>query len=138
MAFNFSENNFAQIAEQGYEFEVTHPFTGEGIDCYITVRGDLSPITKKFNKNLATKLQWKEIQKKQRKGNKEEPFDLEEALQVQRDQAISRVISWRGIEYKGRTLESTEEDIKLLLNDPDFSWLCEQIVEEASTSVNFS
>lgn len=137
MAFNITEMNFAQIAEEGFEFELKNPLTGDGLEVYITVRGKLSPKMKKYNKSVFNKLQAKEIQNKKR--GKDDRLDLEEAEQMQREASLARIISWKGIEIeKGKELGNTEAEFKEVLMNPDNSWIVEQIIEESDNSVNFS
>lgn len=136
MAFNITEMNFAQIAEEGFEFELKNPLTGDGLEAYITVRGKLSPKMKKYNKSVFNKLQAKEIQNKKR--GKDDRLDLEEAEQMQREAALARIISWKGIEKDGKKLGNTEEEFKEILMNPDNSWFVEQIIEESDNSANFS
>lgn len=137
MAFNITEMNFAQIAEEGFEFELKNPLTGDGLDGYITVRGKLSPKMKKYNKSVFNKLQAKEIQNKKR--GKDDRLDLDEAEQMQREAALARIVSWKGIEIeKGKELGNTEEEFKKVIDDPKNSWIVEQIIEESDNSANFS
>ena len=136
MAFNITEMNFAQIAEEGFEFELKNPLTGDGLEVYITVRGKLSPKMKKYNKSVFNKLQAKEIQNKKR--GKDDRLDLEEAEQMQREAALARIISWKGIEKDGKELGNTEAEFKEILTNPDNSWIVEQIIEESDNSANFS
>lgn len=137
MAFNITEMNFAQIAEEGFEFELKNPLTGDGLEVYITVRGKLSPKMKKYNKSVFNKLQAKEIQNKKR--GKDDRLDLEEAEQMQREASLARIISWKGIEIEeGKELGNTEAEFKEVLMNPDNSWIVEQIIEESDNSVNFS
>ena len=136
MAFNITEMNFAQIAEEGFEFELKNPLTGDGLEAYITVRGKLSPKMKKYNKSVFNKLQAKEIQNKKR--GKDDHLTLEEAEQMQREAALVRIISWKGIEKDGKELGNTEGEFKEILTNPDNSWVVEQIIEESDNSANFS
>ena len=137
MAFNITEMNFAQIAEEGFEFELKNPLTGDGLEVYITVRGKLSPKMKKYNKSVFNKLQAKEIQNKKR--GKDDRLDLEEAEQMQREASLARIISWKGIEIEeGKELGNTEAEFKEVLMNPDNSWIVEQIIEESDNSANFS
>ena len=135
MAFDIVKTNFAEIAEQGFEFELKNPLTGDGLEAYITVRGKLSPKMKKYNKSVFNKLQAKEILNKKR--GKDDRLDLEEAEQMQRDAALARIISWRGLEVDGKELGNTEEGFKQVINDPNLAWVVEQIIEEADNSANF-
>ena len=91
---------------------------------------------KKYNKSVFNKLQAKEIQNKKR--GKDARLDLEEAEQMQREAALARIISWKGIEKDGKELGNTEEEFKEILTNPDNSWIVEQIIEESDNSANFS
>lgn len=133
--FDFGVTNYAQQAEQGYEFELKAPTTGEGIGVFITVRGELSPAVKRFNKALFNKLQAKDLQRKKRK--EEDRIDLDEAEQLQRERAIARIVSWRNVVVDGKELPSTEEAYKEFLSNPDFSWVVEQINEQSNDPTNF-
>lgn len=44
MGFDLKKNNLSEQSETGYEFELVYPATGEGVDAFITVRGNESKL----------------------------------------------------------------------------------------------
>ena len=133
MAFDIKKTNLAEQAENGYEFEVKLP-DGSSTDFFITVRGNLSPKIKKYSKDLFNKMQQKELNNK-RKGKAEQPMDIEEAEATLVDSAVVRIITWRGLEEDGVTVEPTPENFKRIMTELD--WVRSQVIEESDNAVNF-
>ena len=133
MAFDIKKTNLAEQAENGYEFEVKLP-DGSSTDFFITVRGNLSPKIKKYSKDLFNKMQQKELNNK-RKGKGEQPMDIEEAEATLVDSAVVRIITWRGLEEDGVTVEPTPENFKRIMTELD--WVRSQVIEESDNAANF-
>lgn len=133
MAFDIKKTNLAEQAENGYEFEVKLP-DGSSTDFFITVRGNLSPKIKKYSKDLFNKMQQKELNNK-RKGKAEQPMDIEEAEATLVDSAVVRIITWRGLEEDGVTVEPTPENFKRIMTELD--WVRSQVIEESDNAANF-
>ena len=133
MAFDIKKTNLAEQAENGYEFEVKLP-DGSSTDFFITVRGNLSPKIKKYSKDLFNKMQQKELNNK-RKGKVEQPMDIDEAEATLVDTAVVRIITWRGLEEDGVTVEPTPENFKRIMTELD--WVRSQVIEESDNAANF-
>ena len=133
MAFDIKKTNLAEQAENGYEFEVKLP-DGSSTDFFITVRGNLSPKIKKYSKDLFNKMQQKELNNK-RKGKGEQPMDIDEAEATLVDTAVVRIITWRGLEEDGVTVEPTPENFKRIMTELD--WVRSQVIEESDNAANF-
>ena len=133
MAFDIKKTNLAEQAENGYEFEVKLP-DGSSTDFFITVRGNLSPKIKKYSKDLFNKMQQKELNNK-RKGKAEQPMDIEEAEATLVDSAVVRIITWRGLEEDGVTVEPTPENFKRIMTELD--WVRSQVIDESDNAANF-
>lgn len=133
MAFDIKKTNLAEQAENGYEFEVKLP-DGSSTDFFITVRGNLSPKIKKYSKDLFNKMQQKELNNK-RKGKAEQPMDIEEAEATLVDSAVVRIITWRGLEEDGVTVEPTPENFKRIMTELDC--VRSQVIEESDNAANF-
>ena len=133
MAFDIKKTNLAEQAENGYEFEVKLP-DGSSTDFFITVRGNLSPKIKKYSKDLFNKMQQKELNNK-RKGKAEQPMDIDEAEATLVDSAVVRIITWRGLEEDGVTVEPAPENFKRIMTELD--WVRSQVIEESDNAANF-
>lgn len=137
MAFNLSRNNLVQQAEEGYEFEVTHPDTGEGLGGFITVRGARSKTLQAFSrKKINEHLRQEQAQKAKGKPAVQTYEDLEETV-VER--AVLSVISWReitetvdGVEVQ---IPFTKERATQLFTDQP--WLRDQVLEASNDSEKF-
>lgn len=132
MAFDIAKTNLAEKAEAGYEFEVKLP-DGSPTDFFITVRGSQSPKVKAYSKKVFNQLQLKDQQAK-RKG-KERDFSLDEAEDMAVDSAVTRVITWRGLEEAGKVVEPTEDNVRRIMRDLD--WVRVQVLDEADIAANF-
>lgn len=133
MAFDIKKTNLAEQAEAGHEFEVKLP-DGSSTDFFITVRGNLSPKMKKYNKDLFNKVQMKELQAK-RRGKGEQPVDLDEAEATLIESAAARIVTWKGLEEDGKVVEPTPENIKRIMQELD--WVRGQVLEESDNAANF-
>lgn len=138
MAFSISAYDLPKIAEEGFEFEVTHPDTGEGLGGFIKVRGSRSKTLQAFSrKKINEQLRQEQAQKA--KGGKvpvQTYEDLEETL-VER--AVLSIISWReitetvdGVEVQ---MPFTKERATQLLTDQP--WLRDQVLEFSNSSERF-
>ena len=133
MAFDIKKTNLAEQAEAGYEFEVKLP-DGSSTDFYITVRGNLSPKVKKFSKDLFNQLQQKELQAK-RKGKADQPVDLDEAEETLIKSAVTRIVTWKGLEDGGKVVEPTQENFVRIMTELD--WVRKQVLDESDNDANF-
>ena len=55
MGFDLTKSNLAEKSEAGHEFEVKYP-DGSSSGLFITVRGTLSNVVKKFSKELFKRI----------------------------------------------------------------------------------
>lgn len=130
---DLAKNNFADQAEAGYEFELEHPATGEGMGAFIKVRGDRSRVVQAHARKRVTELQTKEKMAK-RKG-KDTDMSLDELEAMAIESAIVRVISWRGIAQNGEEIPFTKENAQEVFKE--HSWIREQVMENAEQLLNF-
>ena len=134
MSLDLSQNNFTEIAEEGYEFELLLPGTQEPTGAFIKVRGDQSKTVKAFNRKKFNEFKIKEQQAK-RRGKEVDELSLEEAEELAVESAVVRIISWRGIENAGESVPFTKENATEILTA--HSWIREQVIEESSQILNF-
>lgn len=133
MGFDIKQNNLSEKAETGYEFEVKLP-DGTSTDFFITVRGTMSPVVKKYSKELFNKQQVKELQLK-RKGKTNELIDLDELEETVIETAVVRILTWRGLEEDGDVVPfSKEAAIKLMT---EHAWIREQVMDQSDDAANF-
>lgn len=132
MAFDFIKTNIAELAETGYEFAVKLP-DGTPTDFLITVRGTHSAKVKAYSKKLFNQMQIKEQQAK-RKG-KESEMSLEEAEDLSIESAVTRIVSWKGLEENGKEVKFTEENARRIMRELD--WVRTQVLEESDIAANF-
>ena len=134
MGFDLAKNNFAEKAEAGYEFELMIPEINEKTGAFITVRGAESPKVKQHGRRKFNEMQFKEHNAK-KKGKDLEPITLDEAEEMAIESALVRIISWKGLEEKGKDLEFNEENARRVLKD--HPWIREQVINESNQLSNF-
>lgn len=125
--------DFARQAESGYEFELIHPATGEGLGGFIKVRGDKSKVVQSYARKRITEMQKRE--KVQRGKNKETDLTIEELEDMAVQSAIVRVISWRNIAKDGVEVPFTKENAEEIFRD--HPWIREAVMEAADDLTNF-
>lgn len=134
MGFDLAKNNFAEMAEAGYEFELKLPVTEEATGAFITVRGDESKTVKAFGRKKLAEYQAK-IAAAKKRGKEVDDLGYEEAEDMAVEAAIVRIISWKGIEDGGEQVPFTKENADRILRE--HAWIRNQIMEEASQVLNF-
>ena len=132
--FDLSKNNFAEIAEAGYEFELKLPGTGEGTGAFITIRGDQSKTVKAYARKKYAEFKLKEQQAK-RRGKEAEDMTLDEAEELAIESAIVRVIDWKGLAENGKEIPFTKENAERIFKEHPF--IREAVTEEAGQLLNF-
>lgn len=134
MAFDLSKNNFAEQAENGFEFELMIPELLEKTGAFIKVRGVNSPKVKAFFRKKFQESSYKDQMAKKR--NKDpEPMTLDDAEDFAIESTYVRIISWKGFEEDGEVLAFTEDNAKRILRD--HPWIREAIIEQSDTLTNF-
>lgn len=131
--FDLSKNNFAQAAEDGYEFELMLP-TGEKSGAFLTIRGDQSKTVKAYARKKYSEFKMKE-QAARRRGKDNDDMTIEEAEDLAIEAAIVRLIGWKGITDGGKPVEFSKDAASSILRE--HSWIREQIMEEAGQILNF-
>lgn len=134
MSFDLSKNNFAEVAEAGFEFELKLPGTGEGTGAFITIRGDQSKTVKAYARKKYAEFKLKEQQAK-RRGKEADDMTLDEAEELAIESAIVRVISWKGIAENGKDVPFTQENAERIFKE--HPWIREAVTEESSQLLNF-
>jgi hypothetical protein len=133
MALDLSVTNLPEIHESGYEFELVHPGTKEPLGAFVKVRGDMSKVVKAHYRKRFNEVQQQAKVAKRRNLEVETTLDEYEDLAVQ--DAVVRVIGWKGIQEEGKDVAfSTESGERILRAHP---WIREQIQEAATEVVNF-
>lgn len=132
---DISKYNLTQAAENGFEFEITHPDTGEGLDGFITVRGERAKAVVAYQRKQLNQ-QIKEEAITARKGNKDAKVKLvEDYLENANESAAMRVISWRKIQKDGVDIPFSVEAAITLFEEYD--WIRTQVLEVSNASENF-
>ena len=130
-----SKYNLTQAAENGYEFEVVHPDTQEGLDGYITVRGERSKVVVAYQRKMMNQ-QLKADAVQARKGNKDAKVKLvEDYIDDSIDSATIRIIGWRNIKKEGVDIPFSVEAAVTLFEEYD--WIRSQVLEVSNASENF-
>ena len=132
MGFDLAQNNLADKAEVGYEFEVTLP-DGSGTGAFIKVRGAESKQVKAYQRKKFAEYQQK-MKIATRKG-KEDEITIEEAEEMAVETAVGRVISWRNIDENGQPLPFSKENATRILGE--HAWIREQVMEASNEITNF-
>lgn len=130
---NLSKQNLSALAEDGYEFELTHPDTGEGMGGFIKVRGERSKTVQAFLRKHANE-QLRQEQGNRAKGKKEIQL-LEDFEEFANESAAVRVISWRNIaDESGEIKFSKEAAIEVF---QEHSWIRDQVLEASRDGEKF-
>ncbi len=133
MALNLSVLNVSEVSESGFEFELVHPATGEGLDAWIRVRGDKSRSVQSHARKVVTEMQKRE---KVAKGkNKDIDLTIQELEDMAVDRAIVRIISWKGIQEDGKDVPFTRENAERILKD--HPWIREAVMENSEDLQEF-
>lgn len=134
MSFDLAKNNLAEVAEEGYEFELKMPGTGEGTGVLIKVRGDQSKTVKAYARKKYSEFRLKEQQAK-RRGKEVEDMTLEEAEDLAIESAIVRVIGWKNITENGKPVDFNQENATRVFKE--HPWIREAVLEESAQILNF-
>lgn len=126
--------NLAQSAEAGHEFELLLPESKEKTGGFITVRGTLSPTVRNYAKRKYNEYQVR-VQQAKRKGKEVEEISIEDAEDLAIENAVNRIISWKGIGEGGQEVPFTKENAALILRQ--HSWIRDAIMEESENQLNF-
>ena len=137
MGFDLTKNDVAKAAEEGYEFELVMPGgiapESEKDKAFIKVRGEQSTSVKSYARKAFTEYQMK-VQAAKRRG-KEYEMELKEAEEEVVLRAVSRIISWRGIDEHGKPVEFNQANALRILTEHD--WICQLVMEESQQALNF-
>ena len=125
--------NLSETSEAGYEFELVWPPTGEKTGAFVKVRGAESKVARAYARKKYSEYRQKELMAK-RKGREDE-MSLDEAEDMAIETAITRIISWKGINDAGVEVPFTKENAERILRE--HSWIREAIVEESDQLLNF-
>ena len=126
--------NLAESAEAGYEFELLLPESLERTGGFVKVRGRMSAPVRNHAKRKYTEYTQKENQAK-RKGKEVEAMSIDDAEDAAIENAIIRIISWRGIGKDGVELPFTKENAEQILRE--HTWIRDAILEESDNLLNF-
>ena len=126
--------NLAESAEAGFEFELLLPESKDKTGGFITVRGSQSPTVRNYSKRKWNEYNVK-VQQAKRKGKEVEEMTIDEAEDLAIENAVNRIIGWRGIGEAGVEIPFTKENAETLLRK--HSWIREQVMEESDNLMNF-
>ena len=133
MALNLSVLNVSEVSESGIDIELVHPATGEGLDAWVRVRGKDSRTVQNHARKVVNDMQKRE---KIAKGkNKDADMSIEELEMLAVERAVTRIISWRGIEEDGQPVPFTVENATRILKDNP--WIREQVLENSDDLTGF-
>lgn len=126
--------NLAESAEAGFEFELLLPESKDKTGGFITVRGSQSPTVRNYSKRKWNEYNVKAQQAK-RKNKEVEDMSLDEAEDLAIENAVNRIIGWRGIGEDSKEIDFTKEAAETILRK--HTWIREQIMEESDNLMNF-
>ena len=130
--FDIKTHDFSAAAADGYTFNLKLP-TGADSGAKLTILGDLSPTIKNYSrKRFAEYQQRQQIAK--RKG-KDEEISLDEAEEMQVENALVRLIGWEGITEDGKEIKFSKEKAREILTAHSF--IRDQIISESQDVLNF-
>lgn len=130
---DLKKTNIAADAEAGVEVELIHPATGEGTGGFVTVRGEHSKVVQAFARKRLNEFQKRE---KMAKGKgKELEFTTEELESMSVENAVNRIITWRGIGSDGVEVPFSKDTATEILTE--HPWIRKIITEESENILNF-
>lgn len=133
MALDLVKNNVTSWAEAGYTFELEIPGSYEKTGGFVTVRGTESKTAKAYLRKKWMELQRQETAKS--RGKKVDEKSLDDTEEELAEMAITRIISWKGIQENGVDIPFTHENaMRILL---EHSWIREQVLQESGNIENF-
>jgi hypothetical protein len=133
MALDLSVTNLPAIHEAGYEFELVHPGTKEPLGAFVKVRGDMSKVVREHLRKRYNEIQLQQKIAARRKQEVETTLEEYEDLAIQ--DAVLRVIGWKGIQEEGKDVPFNTENGERILRA--HAWIREQIQEAAGEVANF-
>ncbi|MDR0330157.1 MAG: hypothetical protein LBH93_00390 [Chitinispirillales bacterium] len=125
--FDLTTRKVADFADKGAEMQIADPSNGELVDAFIRVLGTDSA---EYQKRVRA---W--LEKSRAKPVKQ--ITLADSEKSAMENRIACVIGWRGIALDGKELEHSPENVRLVLTDPNYRWLCEQIDAFMAERENF-
>lgn len=132
MSFDIANQDFSKSAELGYEFDLKLP-TGADSGAKLTILGELSSTVKAYGRRKFQEYQQKaQIAKRK---NREEEINLDEAEDLAVENALVRLVGWKGITEQGKEVVFTKEKASEILKT--HSWIREQIMQESADVLNF-
>lgn len=140
---DLDEIDVAKSAEVGFEFEIEHPTTGEGIGVFITVRGEEAASVRLSGILAASES----IVRESMKANKPNKQSFDQQVQeksaelkkiIEEDtpeRAAQRVIAWRGVKRAGADLPFTVPNCVEFFKKLPFAQI--QVLEQSRNLGNF-
>jgi len=105
------------------ETELKHPATERGIGSFVSILGCESTEMRKHERLIAD-----EKIAEMRSGKVKRTPD--EGVQRIINVALAATVGWRNVKHKGKKLEFTKENAKMLFNVPGLDWIPVQIYKE--------
>lgn len=133
---DLSKQNPSEAAEVGYEFDVKDPSGMEDPKFKIKVRGVMSKAVMAAQRKAFREEQLKSAANR-RKGREAEDKTLEELEEQLAVEAASRIISWVGLEDKGKEVPFSKEFAEELFKDPTWGFIRAQVLEASNDLSNF-
>lgn len=131
--FDIKAHDFSTAAADGYTFNLKLP-TGVDSDAKLTVIGEYSPVVKAYGRKRFQEYQQRQLMAK-RKG-KDEEISLDEAEEMQVENALVRLVGWSGITEEGKEIKFSKEKAREVLTA--HPWIRDQIISESNDVLNFS
>lgn len=133
--------DLAAACDAPFEFELTHPKTGDGVGVFFSIVGHESASFQTYLREQANKARRKMIDRR-----KDEIMTVEAETDLLVDAVVAYVKGWRTVLdgkskpivlLGGEELEFSEGNARRLLGNPGFAWAVRQISEKASDLGNF-
>jgi len=136
MALDLSKKNVAEWSEAGHPVNLIIPGTYEETGAVVTIRGSESKIAKTYLRKKFLEYQREELAKARNKSKqKDEVKTIEELEEENTELAITRIISWSGIQEDGKDVPFNSDNARRILTE--HSWIRDQILEESNNLANF-
>lgn len=136
--------DFKQVVEDGavrvdsgIEITINDPDNGKPLPgpVKVTVAGNWGKLGRRGQRMFQQKLKQANLKEGELDPLDDEEWDkIDAALMTM---MIPRVTAWTGVEWEGKPLECTPDNVKMLLSNPALYWFADQLYVGAAKAANF-
>lgn len=134
--FDLDSLNLSTACEKGFELELLNPITKEPLGVFIDIIGNESEVLKKHVRETTNaRLRQNAMLAKSGKEADVETVEKIDARAI--DYLVAATTGWRNVVYKGKALEFSKENAKMLYSAPGMQWIKSQVDVAVGKLENF-